>query len=33
MISYALYVIDDEETIRESLSMALDGDYTIKTFA
>ena len=32
MISYALYVIDDEETIRESLSMALEGDYTIKTF-
>ncbi len=33
MISYALYVIDDEETIRESLSMALEGEYTIKTFA
>ena len=32
MISYALYVIDDEETIRESLSMALEGEYTIKTF-
>ncbi len=33
MISYVLYVVDDEETIRESLSMALEGDYTVKTFA
>ena len=32
MISYALYVVDDEETIRESLSMALEGEYTVKTF-
>ena len=33
MIVYSLYIVDDEETIRESLSMALEGDYTIKTFA
>ena len=33
MLSYALYIIDDEETIRESLSMALEEEYTIKTFA
>ena len=33
MIVYSLYIIDDEETIRESLSMALEGDYSIKTFA
>jgi len=33
MISYVLYVVDDEQTIRESLSMALEGDYTVKTFA
>jgi len=33
MIVYSLYIIDDEETIRESLSMALEEDYTVKTFA
>ena len=33
MISYVLYVVDDEETIRESLFMALAGDYTVRTFA
>ena len=33
MISYLLYLIDDEETVRESLTMALEGEYTIRTFA
>jgi DNA-binding NtrC family response regulator len=33
MISYVLYVVDDEQTIRESLSMALEVDYPVKTFA
>lgn len=32
MISYSIYVIDDEDTIREGITMALEGEYQIKTF-
>ncbi|NWG04204.1 MAG: sigma-54-dependent Fis family transcriptional regulator [Syntrophaceae bacterium] len=33
MISYSIYVIDDEDTIREGITMALEADYKIKTFS
>lgn len=31
-ITYTLFIIDDEETIRDSLTMALESVYTIQTF-
>ncbi len=33
MITYSIYIIDDEETIRKSLSMALETDYRVETFS
>src|SRR4030067_1511984 len=33
MISYSIFVIDDEDTIREGITMALEADYQIKTFS
>ena len=33
MITHSIYIIDDEESIRESVSMALEANYQIKTFA
>lgn len=33
MISYSIYVLDDEETIREGISMALEKEYRVKTFS
>ncbi|MBW1739711.1 MAG: sigma-54-dependent Fis family transcriptional regulator [Deltaproteobacteria bacterium] len=33
MISYAIYVVDDEETIREGVTMALETDYQVKAFS
>lgn len=33
MISYSIYVVDDEDTIREGITMALEADYQIKTFS
>lgn len=33
MISYSIYVIDDEETIREGITMALEREYRVKTFS
>jgi len=33
MITYTIFVIDDELTIREGISMALDRTYQIETFA
>src|SRR3989339_1624051 len=33
MISYSIYVIDDEDTIREGITMALEAEYQIKTFS
>ncbi len=33
MISYSIFIIDDEETIRDGLTMALDSDYKIHSFS
>lgn len=33
MNAYTIFIIDDEEAIRDGLSMVLDQDYTIYTFA
>ncbi|MDA3897242.1 MAG: sigma-54 dependent transcriptional regulator [Desulfobacteraceae bacterium] len=33
MISYSIFIIDDEEIIRDGLTMALEADYQIKSFA
>ncbi len=33
MISYSIFIIDDEETIRDGLSMALEGDHKIQSFS
>jgi DNA-binding NtrC family response regulator len=32
MISYSIFIIDDEETIREGITMALEGDYQVAAF-
>ena len=32
MISYSIYIVDDEKTIREGVSMALEADYSVKAF-
>ncbi len=33
MILYSIFIIDDEETIRDGLTMALEGDYKIQSFS
>ncbi len=33
MIAYTIFIIDDEETIRDGLTMALEGDYKIRSFS
>jgi DNA-binding NtrC family response regulator len=33
MIQYAVYIVDDEETIREGVTMALEADYQVAAFA
>lgn len=33
MIIYSIYIVDDEETIREGITMALDQDYHIDSFS
>jgi two-component system response regulator AtoC len=33
MIAYSIYVIDDEKTIRQGIAMALEADYTVRTFS
>lgn len=33
MISYTVYIVDDEKTIRKGITMTLKGSYTIKAFA
>ena len=33
MISYTIYIVDDEETIRSGLAMALEADYHIAAFS
>jgi DNA-binding NtrC family response regulator len=33
MIAYSIYIVDDEETIREGITMALEPDYQVEGFA
>jgi DNA-binding NtrC family response regulator len=33
MISYSIFVVDDEESVREGLTMALETDYQVKAFS
>jgi len=33
MIPYCLYIVDDEETIRNGITMALEADYQVKAFS
>ena len=33
MISYSIYIVDDEQTIREGITMALEADYEVKAFS
>ena len=33
MISYSIYIVDDEETVRDGISLALEGDYHVEAFA
>ncbi len=33
MISYSVYVVDDEQTIREGIAMALEADYQMRAFS
>jgi DNA-binding NtrC family response regulator len=33
MISYSIYIVDDEQTIRDSVTMALEENYLAKSFA
>lgn len=33
MISYVVYVVDDEETIREGVTMALEAEYQVEAFS
>jgi DNA-binding NtrC family response regulator len=33
MISYTIYIIDDEETIRDGISIALESDYQVEAYA
>lgn len=33
MITYSVYIVDDEQTIRESVQLALEADYQLKAFS
>lgn len=33
MIGYTIYIVDDEQTIREGITMALEDAYTVRSFA
>jgi DNA-binding NtrC family response regulator len=33
MIQYSIYIVDDEKTIREGVTMALEADYHVRAFA
>jgi len=33
MITYSIYIVDDEETIREGITMALEADYRVEAFS
>lgn len=32
MIPYSIYIVDDEETIRDGVTMALEGRYKVEAF-
>ncbi|MGD8229874.1 MAG: response regulator, partial [Desulfobacteraceae bacterium] len=32
MIEYSIYIVDDEKTIREGVTMAIEADYQVKAF-
>ena len=32
MITYSIYIVDDEETIRDGVSLALEADYRVAAF-
>ena len=32
MTGYSIYIVDDEETIREGVTLALEVDYQVKAF-
>jgi len=33
MISYTIYIVDDEKTITDGVTMALEDDYRIRAFS
>ena len=33
MITYSIYIVDDEQTIREGITMALEADYRVQAFS
>ena len=33
MITYSIYVVDDEETIRQAITTALGADYRVDSFS
>ncbi len=33
MISYSIYIVDDEQTIREGIPMALEAEYEMAAFS
>jgi len=33
MVTYTIYIVDDEDTIRDSVSLALSRDYQVETYA
>lgn len=33
MIGYSIYIVDDEETIRDAVTMAFESDYKVRAFA
>ena len=33
MIGYSIYIVDDEETIRNGVTLALEADYQVQAFA
>jgi DNA-binding NtrC family response regulator len=33
MITYSIYIVDDEQTIREGVTLALEDDYRVKAFS
>jgi CheY-like chemotaxis protein len=33
MIPFSIYVVDDEQTVREGVSMALEADYEVEAYS